>query len=66
MLIGEEEKKYYFLIKDFNTFIYDHISHRGRKHFCRYFFQAFRAAEKLKYPTKDSFKTKVNKLLRCL
>ena len=22
------------LIKDFNTFIYDHALHRGRKHFC--------------------------------
>ena len=36
LLIGEEEKRHYVLIKDFNTFMYDHTLHRRRKHFCRY------------------------------
>ena len=29
----EECKWHYVLIKDFNTFMYDHTLHRGRKHF---------------------------------
>ena len=33
-LIGEEGKRHYVLIKDFNTFKYDHTLHCGRKHFC--------------------------------
>ena len=31
LMIGEGEKKHYDLIKDFNTFMYDHILHRLRK-----------------------------------
>ena len=56
LLIGEEEKKHYVLIKDFNTFMYDHTLHRGKKHFCRYCLQAFRTVEKLKCHIKDCFK----------
>ena len=33
LLIGEGEKKHDVLIKDFNTFIYYHTLHRGRKVF---------------------------------
>ena len=36
LLIGEEGKRHYFLINDFNMFMYDHTLLRGRKHFCRY------------------------------
>ena len=36
--------------------MYDHTLHHGRKHFCRYYLQAFRTAEKLKYHIKDCFK----------
>ena len=36
LLVGKEGKKHNVLIKDFNTFMYDHTLHRGRKHFCRY------------------------------
>ena len=45
LLIGEEEKKHYVLIKDFNSFMYDHTLHPGRKHFSRYCLQALRTAE---------------------
>ena len=55
LLIGEG-KKDYVLIKDFNTFMYDHSSHRGRKYFCRYFLHAFVTEEVLKRHIKDSFK----------
>ena len=39
LLIGEEEKRHYVLMKDFHTYMYDHTLHRGRKHFCRYFYK---------------------------
>ena len=35
--------------------MYDHKLHRGRKHFCCYFLQAFRAEETLKRHIKDCF-----------
>ena len=53
--VGEGEKKHHVLIKDFNAFMYDHKLHRGRKHFCCYFLQAFRAEETLKRHIKDCF-----------
>ena len=55
LLIGEEEKIHYVLI-NFNTFMYDHTLHRGRKHFCRYCLHAFSTEEILKSHIKDCFK----------
>ena len=40
----------------FNTFMYDHLLHRGRKHFCHYCLHAFIAEEILKHHHKDCFK----------
>ena len=48
LLMGEEGKRHYVLIKYFNTFMYDHALHRGRKHFCRYFLQAYSTEQRLK------------------
>ena len=48
LLIRQEGKRQYVLIKGFNTFIYNHTLHRTRKHFCRYCLQAFSTAEMLK------------------
>ena len=62
LLIGEGEKKHYVLIKDFNTFMYDHTLHRERKHLYRY----CRTAEKWKYHIKDCLNLMVNKILRYL
>ena len=36
--------------------MYDHAFHGKRKHFCRYYLQVLRAAEKLKRHVKDCFK----------
>ena len=36
--------------------MYDHAFHCKRKHFCRYYLQVLRAAEKLKRHVKDCFK----------
>ena len=32
LLIGDESKNHYVLIKDFNTFMFDHAPYLGRKH----------------------------------
>ena len=56
LLIGEERNRHYDFIKDFNTFMYDHTLHRGRKHFCWYCLQAFSLEEILKSHIKDCFK----------
>ena len=56
LLIGEEGKRHNVLIKDFNTFMYDHTLHRERKHFCRYCLQASSTKEILKNHIKDCFK----------
>ena len=36
--------------------MYDHTIHRERKHFCRYWLQAFSTEEMLKIHIKDCFK----------
>ena len=57
LLIKEESKRHYVLIKDFSTFMYDYTLHcGGRKHFCCCFLQACRTAETLKCHIKDCFK----------
>ena len=59
LLIGEEDKRHYALIKDFNTFMYDHSLHRGKKHFCRYCLQPFKTEEISKRHIKDCFKINI-------
>ena len=49
-------KRHYILIKDFNTFMYDHSLHRGRKQFCRHCLQTFSTEDILKSHIKDCFK----------
>ena len=39
LLITEDEKKHYVLIKDFNAFMYNQSKHKERKHFCMYCLQ---------------------------
>ena len=41
LLLIEEDKWHYVLIKVFNPFMYDHTPHSGKKHFCSYCLQAF-------------------------
>ena len=51
-----KNKKQYFLIKDFSTFMYKHTLHHGRKHFCRCFWHAFSTEKILKSHTNYCFK----------
>ena len=55
LLVGEGEKLY-VLLKDFNTFMFDHSLHCGRRHFCRCCSHAYITEEIFKSPIKDSFK----------
>ena len=41
LLITEDEKKHYVLIKDFNACMYNQSKHKERKHFCMYCMQCF-------------------------
>ena len=55
-LIGEGKIRY-ALIKDSNTFMYDHSLCRGRKHFFRYCLYVFITEEIFKRHIKDCFKS---------
>ena len=41
LLITEDEKRHYVLIKYFNTFMYNQTKHKNKKHFCMYCLQCF-------------------------
>ena len=41
LLITEETKTHYVLIKDFNKLMYNQTKHKDRKHFCMYCLQCF-------------------------
>ena len=54
-MISEGEKKHDVLIKDSNTFMYDHSLHCGTKRFCCYCLHAFITEEILKCHIKYCF-----------
>ena len=56
LLIGEEGKRHFVLIKDFNTFMHDYALNSERKHFCRYCLQALSTEKTLKSHAKDWLK----------
>ena len=56
LLIGKESIRHYVLIKYFDTFMYDHTLHCGKKHFSRYCLQALSREEILKRHIKYCFK----------
>ena len=48
LLITEETKAHYVLIKDFNKFMYiNQTKHKERKHFCMYCLQCFSSEQVL-------------------
>ena len=48
LLITEDEKNHYVLIKDFNKFMYNQTKHKDKKHFCMYCLQNFTTEKILK------------------
>ena len=61
LLTGEEGKRYYVFIQDFDTFMYDYTPNHARKYFSRYCLQAFNTKEILKRHIKIALKLIVNK-----
>ena len=55
LLIGDGEIKHVLII-DFNTFMYDHSLHRGRKNLCHYCLPAFITEETLKRHVRYCYK----------
>ena len=55
LLIGKGKKRC-VPMKDFNTFMYNHALHHGKKYFCRYCLKAFSSEEILRCHIKDCFK----------
>ena len=53
LLITQDEKKHYVLIKDFNKFMYNQTKHKERKHFCMYCLQCF-SSERVSNDHKDN------------
>jgi hypothetical protein len=53
LLITENEKHHYVLIKDFNKFMYHQTKHRDRKHFCMHCLQCF-SSEKVLLAHKEN------------
>ena len=47
LLIEEDRNKHYVLIKDFNSFMFKHSKHKGRKNFCMNCLQCFSTSELL-------------------
>ena len=45
LLIGEERKTHYVLIKDLVTFMYHHKLHHGKNHFCCSYLKVFSVKE---------------------
>ena len=64
LLIREEGKRHFVLIKKFKTLMHDHILHHGRKHFCRYCLKAFSAAEILKNHFNNIFKINGKQMIK--
>ena len=55
LLITEDEKKHYILIKDFDKFMYNQSRQKERKHFCMYCLQCFSSESILKKHTNNGF-----------
>ena len=62
----EESKRHYTLFKDFNTVMCNHTLHRGRRHFCCYCLQAFRATEILESHVNDRFEINGKEIIKPL
>ena len=55
LMIKDEGKLHYVLIKGFNTFIHNQKLKRQKKYFCRFYFECFSTAEILERHANDCF-----------
>ena len=66
LLITENKKKHYVLIKDFNAFMYNQTKHKEKKHFCMFCLQCFSSERILANHGNNCLQSMVHKLLICL
>ena len=66
LLIGEEGKRHYVLILEFNSFNSDHTLYRRKKYFCFYCLQASSREEILERHITDCFKINVKQRILLL
>ena len=64
LLIEEKYKKNYVHIKDFNTYMYDHNLHHGRKRICCYCLQALSTGQISKCNINDGFKINSRQMIQ--
>ena len=63
LLITKDEKKHYVLIKDFNSFMYNQLKHKERKHFCMHCLQCFSSERILANHVKNCLKINGNQAI---
>lgn len=66
LLITEEEKNHYVLIKDFNKLMYNQTKHKAKKYFCMYCLQNFSTEKTLNKHSEICMVYNGNKQLKCL
>ena len=67
LLITEETKTHYVLIKDFNKFMYNQTKHKERKHFCMYCLKCFSSKRVLNNHKENSIQANGEQaILKCL
>ena len=66
LLIELKDKTQYVLMKYFNTFMYDHVLLRGKRHFCCYYLLAFSPEEIWKSHVSDCFKINGKQIIQML
>ena len=65
LLITNDEKKHYVLIKDFNSFMYDQSKHKERKHFGMHCLQCFSSERILANHIKNCLTINGNQAIKC-
>ena len=64
LLISDETKKHYVLIKDFNRLMYNQTKHKNKKNFCKHCLQCFSSEEILKYHNENCMSINGNQAVK--
>ena len=64
LLISDETKNHYVLIKDFNRLMYNQTKHKNKKKFCLHCLQCFSSKEKLNYHNENCMSINGNQAIK--
>ena len=64
LMIKDEGKLHYVLIKGFNTFIHNQKLKRHKKYFCRFYLECFSTAEILERHANDCFAINLKEMVK--